>query len=247
MTLSIRGNARCLSSRRRHGLSLLLGTVWLGAMAQAAEAQAVWTGTISTNWFTAGNWTPGAVPVAASDVQINNGGVPNSPIVSTAGAVASTLVIGGNAGQSGALTVTGAGTLNVSAGGFPFFLVGDFGTGTLTVSAGGTLTTGIVGIGNNAGSTGTATVTGAGSVRNMNNNSDIGSSGIGTLDILAGGRVNTPVTGYTSPVETAFWAMTPELLVTTAPSAIVSVPSLPFMKPASVEPSTKLLAMLSCE
>jgi hypothetical protein len=40
-----------------------------------------WTGNISNNWNTPGNWTPTTVPGAGSDVTINNAAAPNQPVL----------------------------------------------------------------------------------------------------------------------------------------------------------------------
>jgi hypothetical protein len=61
-----------------------------------------WTGASSNDWFTAGNWTNG-VPTSATDAFINSG----KANVSGPGAVARTLTLGQNPGDSGGLVVDG--------------------------------------------------------------------------------------------------------------------------------------------
>jgi len=63
-----------------------------------------WTGSISTDWFTAGNWTCG-IPDSTTDVLIPNG-KPNYPII--AGSV------GGQNAKTHSMTIDTGGTLNVS-------------------------------------------------------------------------------------------------------------------------------------
>jgi ELWxxDGT repeat protein len=69
-----------------------------------------WTGTVSTNWHTAGNWTPALVPNASDSVKIN-GATPFAPAISSNAAVNGIRFIGANVTltiNSGAeLTVNG--------------------------------------------------------------------------------------------------------------------------------------------
>ncbi len=177
-------------------VALLLALCLPGTQAQA---QTVWNGSVSTDWFTAGNWTAGAPPNAAppntnTNAEINTI-VPNVTVVNAAGAQANQLTLGNGLAQTGDLTVDGAGrlTLTNSVG---FFLVGNFGTGDVTVSDGGILTTFSSAIGNQTGSVGSMTVTGAGSAWNLTPifAFHVGSSGTGTLDVLDGGHVTA--TGF---------------------------------------------------
>lgn len=178
-------------SLRRLDRALVAGCAFglAGVIPGMASAQTQWTGAGSNDWFTAGNWTPAAVPGSGTNVQINTTS-PNPTAIGTAGAQANQLTLGAAAGQTGNLTISGAGTLSLSnAAGL--FLVGDFGTGTVMVSGGGTLSTFTSSIGNNTGSTGTVTVTGTNSRWNVNPifAFHVGSSSTGTLNVLAGGRV----------------------------------------------------------
>ncbi|GLR92058.1 autotransporter outer membrane beta-barrel domain-containing protein [Bradyrhizobium iriomotense] len=68
--------------------------------------------------------------------------------------------------------------------------VGAAGTGQLTISNGATLTDTTAAIGFQAGSTGTVTVTGAGSAWTNNGDLSIGRLGSGTLQVLSGGSVS---------------------------------------------------------
>lgn len=69
-----------------------------------------WTGAISNDWFTAGNWDAGSVPNATSSVLIP-GGTPFEPTITGAFGYCSTLYI--NSGNGGRLTInyTGGGKL----------------------------------------------------------------------------------------------------------------------------------------
>ncbi|CAD5277914.1 conserved exported hypothetical protein [Bosea sp. 62] len=109
--------------------------------------------------------------------------------VTTAGAGGS---IGTQAGSTGTVKVTGAGSTwtinNVSAMTGELY-VGSAGTGTLIVEDGGAVrnTSGYIGFA--SGSSGTATVTGAGSRWTVDGILDVGHDGAGTLTIANGGIV----------------------------------------------------------
>jgi len=68
-----------------------------------------WNGSVSTDWFTAANWTPNVVPVANSNVTIP-GGVANQPAIGAGTARARNLAI-----NSGASLSQADGTLAVAA------------------------------------------------------------------------------------------------------------------------------------
>lgn len=87
----------------RRGLG---ATALLVATAGAAQAQTVWTGTVSTDWFTSGNWTAG-VPTTSLDAVIP-GTVVNAPSLGAGTASVRSLTL--NAGAT--LTQSG-GTLDV--------------------------------------------------------------------------------------------------------------------------------------
>ncbi|UYT07710.1 hypothetical protein OE909_12180 [Treponema denticola] len=65
-----------------------------------------WTGTVSVDWHTSGNWLPSGVPIAGDNVTINT--LSNPPKIS-ANAVANSLTI-----NSGSLTITGNTSLTLS-------------------------------------------------------------------------------------------------------------------------------------
>ena len=149
---------------------LLATTVVAAALlaATSARAQTSWTGAISSDWFTAGNWTAG-VPTGAT--AFINTVTPNATVLGTAGATASLVVVG----------VLGTGMLTIQSGG--------------TLSSGAFLgeTVGV-----NPGSQGTVTVTGAGSTWTNDQGIRVGFAGTGTLTIADGGTVSSgtnPIVG----------------------------------------------------
>lgn len=91
--------------------------VFLGMVlgASTTYAQKTWTGSLSTDWGTAGNWSPSGVPSSGQNVSIPN--TTNKPTVNGAYAI-NNLIISSSWGggevrmESGTLTVNGAITLN---------------------------------------------------------------------------------------------------------------------------------------
>lgn len=70
------------------------------------QAQTTWTGSVSADWNTAGNWTVG-VPLATDEVVIPD--VTNDPVISTTTALAFSIQV-----HSGArLTITATGHLTI--------------------------------------------------------------------------------------------------------------------------------------
>jgi len=74
------------------------------------NATNTWTGTTSTSWFTAANWSCSTVPTASSDVTIPN--VTNKPFVDGAGTIALANTLTVDSGSS--LTVNSGNTLKVT-------------------------------------------------------------------------------------------------------------------------------------
>ncbi len=112
------------------------------ALTTFTDAALTWTGVISTNWSTAGNWSSGTVPTSADDITIPaNVASGRYPVVSTAAANAKTITLAAGAGTQPSLTVS-ANTLTV-AGNFTI----NAGTvthsgGTIAVTAGAVSVTG---------------------------------------------------------------------------------------------------------
>jgi T5SS/PEP-CTERM-associated repeat protein len=108
--------------------------------------------------------------------------------VSGGAEVASTsnATIGNDAGSSGTVTITGAGSEWTQSG---TMTVGSSGVGTLNVQSGGALVTSDGIIGSLAGSFGTANVSGTGSIWTLSNELQVGGGGEGVMNVTSGGRV----------------------------------------------------------
>lgn len=197
------------SQRAPRFLSFLLGSTALIGMAilpSAAMAATIWTGTSSTDWYTAGNWDNG-VPNSATVTSIVSN-APNPTVINGGSAFTSTLNmrdgtsaltiqnggdlsstgvnIGVNSGSNATMTVTGAGS-SLTA---DFDLaVGHAGTGTLVISNGATVTDANSMVGSLVGGLGEVTVDGA-SWNNLGQMA-IGGQGTGTLTVRNGGTVST--------------------------------------------------------
>ena len=204
-------------------LSTIAVAAALLAAASSSRAQTNWTGTISSDWFTAGNWNAG-IPTSATSANIDTA-TPNATVVGAAGATVQNLAVGlvgtgiltiqnggtvsnvfgavGNlAGSNGMVIVTGEGSSWTNSG---TIVVGGVGKGILTIQNGGTVSSAGGGsVGLNAGSQGTVIVTGAGSTWNNSPGGglNIGSSGFGTLTIASGGTVNNN-TAFTANIGSA--------------------------------------------
>ena len=145
------------------------------------------TGTVivtdpGSNWSNAGSIVVGGQGTGTFTIQ--NGGT-----VSSGGGS-----VGLSVGSNGTVTVTGPGSswINGPSNGLN---IGSFGTGTLAITNGGRvidITPLVTNIGNNAGSHGIVTVTGAGSLWSDIAGFRIGNSGTGTLTIADGGTVTAP-------------------------------------------------------
>lgn len=145
-------------------LSALLATIALfTASTVSTHAQVTnWTGTQSTDWFTAGNWTAG-VPT-------------NTPPPGTSVNIDTIL-------QNPTITRAGASAFNVN--------VGQVATGMLVIQNGGTLTDQAASVGLQTDSQGTVVVTGAGSSWTDSGLLVDGFFGTGTVTIENGGVVNS--------------------------------------------------------
>jgi len=184
------------------------------AVSSSAQAQTSWTGSVSTDWFMAGNWSAG-LPGPAQDVELNTV-TTNPTVINVPGAAAQNLTIGVDsvgqlaimgggtvtnggfaligqvAGSQGMVTVTGPGSTWTSN---DYLSVGEGGTGHLTIANGGAVTAFEGSVGYAAGSQGTVIVTGPGSTWTNSNELWVGQSGTGHLTIANGGAV-TAYQGY---------------------------------------------------
>ena len=164
----------------RWSLTALLMTV-----APVFSQTTVWTDATG-DWFTAANWSAG-VPTSSTTAQINNAGTAQ---IMSSGAVAAEVDLGVAAGDVGTLSISGTG--NLQDGGT--MNVGEAGTGTLNITTGGTVSTGGTGsvIGHDPASSGTVTVSGAGSTwTNTASLSISDAGGNGILSITGGGVVSS--------------------------------------------------------
>lgn len=187
--------ASILREYRRCRRSLLLASVAI-SVASPVEA-ADWLGTVSPDWFVAGNWSPAAVPGAGIDVKINNGATSNSATIVAPGALARAVEIGTAAGQSGRLNVA-SGALTIGAGGLT---IGNLGSGSFNISGGGTVSTSSAFVALNPGSNGTVVISGAGSKLTASQvyvGDDAGATGQVTLQNGASLVSSVTVLGYFS-------------------------------------------------
>ena len=166
-------------SRRRLRLAALLlsGTALAGLPLGGAWGQTVWTGTTSTDWNTAGNWSTNAVPTSADDTVIDTQ-TPDQTILNGGTGAANTLTVG-QAGSSaltvtnhaaltasgvnialdggvGSLIVENSSTLNVTTGG-QFIQVGGAGAGSMSILSNAVVTDSITSVDGGA----TVTIDGA--------------------------------------------------------------------------------------
>jgi len=194
--------------------SLLAATAlsMLGVSPALAQT-ATWSGGISADWFTSGNWLAGTEPDNTRDVVVN--GTTAAEIAGGGTANAGNLRIG--EGAEGTLSITegslqayhttigmddGSGKLSVVGPGSSFDsmtsitlgLDGTASKGELEILDGGTVSSNQGVIGNSAGAEGIVTIDGAGSnwsTRIAGAGMLVGYGGKGTLTVSNGGSVNT--------------------------------------------------------
>ncbi|SFQ31775.1 DUF4394 domain-containing protein [Hymenobacter arizonensis] len=119
-TIDLASGATSLLGRVGNG-SALTGLAAFLTPAPVVVAGLTWTGAVSTDWGTAGNWSPAQVPTAADNVTIPD--VANDPVVS-------------NAQQANGVTLASGATLTTANGGTLTL------SGSLTNNGGTTLGTG---------------------------------------------------------------------------------------------------------
>ncbi len=167
---------------------------------QAAQAQEFWTGAISSDWHTNGNWTT-AVPTSLTFTSLGDNGIPATTVIGadadaryltlgtdatadltvTGGTTALTVVedlgVGDAVGITASMTVTGA-AVDANR-----TFVGAGGTGSLTLEAGAYLTSSSVYLGFDATASGTLAVTGSGTQFTSTDNFSIGVDGAGSVTL----------------------------------------------------------------
>jgi T5SS/PEP-CTERM-associated repeat protein len=145
----------------------------------------LWINPGTGNWTTATNWRPHGLPNYTTDVNISNGGTAQ---ITAAGAQARRITLGQHMfGGSGHLELTGS-PASLTA---ERILVGDDGVGSLLIAAGADLSTTHAGAGGYEGSSGTITVTGAGSTWTNTDGLELGESGDLSMTISNGGVVTS--------------------------------------------------------
>ncbi|WP_080434935.1 autotransporter outer membrane beta-barrel domain-containing protein [Burkholderia ubonensis] len=158
--------------------------------ASPAGAQ-VWKGTTSSDWTVGSNWSTGTAP--AGNVTINVQ-APNAAVLGVSGpgtAAIGTLAVGNGVGTTGALTIQGGSVLSSSANDTIGFNAGASGVVTVT-GAGSTWssTAGLV-VGAGAGATGTLNVANGAAV-GIVGNMGLGQNGsTATLNVTSGGKLAT--------------------------------------------------------
>ena len=148
-------------------------------------------------------FSQGTVTVSGSDSSLTTGGADNEVRVGNEGTgtlevldggYVDTLrvVIGDGVGSQGTVTVSGSGSILEGSDGA--LVVGNEGSGALTIENGADVGAGRAVIGDHAGSQGTVTVSGSGSILTTDgtdNEVRVGNEGTGTLEVLDGGYFRT--------------------------------------------------------
>ncbi|HZH66816.1 MAG TPA: Ig-like domain-containing protein [Flavisolibacter sp.] len=192
---------------------------------------AAWTGVTNANWNTSTNWSCGVVPDIATNVTIN-GGAPNMPVLSTAGAAnditlgtgatltvnnGNTLQVGGNFASTGTINAngtmhfTGSGVQSIPAATYNNMVISGGSnkniSGSVVINGVLSFTSGTLSLGNNALTLGAAnTITGS------SNTSYIVTNGSGALKKTG---LNMASGNYTYPVGYSASSYTPVTLSNT--------------------------------
>jgi T5SS/PEP-CTERM-associated repeat protein len=130
--------------------------------------------------------TTGTLSIASSAQLLGSGTISSSGIVGDLN-----LVFNASHGVTQSIALNNGVTLNLSQSGSSGLGVGYYGSGTLTIADGVNVASSGGTLGYYAGSTGTATVTGAGSTWTNSGNLAVGNYGTGSLAIVNGGNVTT--------------------------------------------------------
>lgn len=166
---------------------ILLSSAAIAFCATDAHAiTTVWQGTTNSDWFTISNWNNG-IPGVNDTVQISSTS-PNAATITNTNALSQLTLLGVSSGQTGSLTVSGAGEWYNNGD----LLVGDSGNGVLNIlSSGEASAGGYIYLGYGAGSDGQATVSGAGSTLSSDYDIHVGREGTGELNVNSGGAVDS--------------------------------------------------------
>ncbi|MGY4433045.1 T5SS/PEP-CTERM-associated repeat protein [Bradyrhizobium sp. F1.13.1] len=201
------------ASRAASLMALMIGStaltvVSLALISPASAGNPVWVGTISTDWFTAGNWNTSAVPNATDTVTIDttthltfiNGGTAAAQQTFVGGVSTGNLSIGGGGILNDAFGYLGylqnsIGSVNVSGGSAwnntADLSIGRLGAGNVGISGGSTVADVNASIGGGVGGSGSVTVAGAGSTWINAGDVNVGDIGTGSLTVINGASVIT--------------------------------------------------------
>lgn len=185
-------------------LGLVLGLV------QDLNAQTVWTGNTSSDWFTASNWSPQVVPTSANTVELTSNDYTD---IASGSAQTGALHVGYDGDGAASLSISGPGSLsstiailgqnNSTTSGYVMMsnsswtlsselFVGDYGAGSLEMDSGSTITAGTyIRAGWNTGSMGVLVIDG--STLSAGTAMQIGHFGTGILGLTNGAILSTPL------------------------------------------------------
>jgi T5SS/PEP-CTERM-associated repeat protein len=144
---------------------------------------------------------------ASNALGVGYKGIGSLQITEGVSVASSDAYLGYFSGSSGTVTVTGGGSKWTSSN---YLSVGYYGTGKLNIKAGGQVSnsnTVYVSLGRVSHSSGTATVTGSGSMWTNSGGLSVGQSGTGTLNIESGGLVSNTY-GYIGEYSSAYGSVT---------------------------------------
>lgn len=121
----------------------LLSILIIAVSATAFSQTRTWTGAVSTNWVTAGNWSGNNIPDTVGEIAVIEGsGGSNQPVLSNSISVgevvvsAGTLTINSSLTSNAGLNVSGTGNVIVGSGGSITGNANKSGTGTFNLNAG---------------------------------------------------------------------------------------------------------------
>ena len=160
----------------------LITVITLCMSGSAFAADVFWNGSVSNDWNTAGNWTPG-LPTAPDDAVVNNAGAfPTAVISANLTVNPRDIIVGRGTGNTGQLDLTAG---NITTGGWTFIGRNTGSTGTFNINnPGGSYSTGRLVVGED----GTGNLNFGGGT--INSNAEVwigqGGTGNGTMTMTAG-------------------------------------------------------------